>query len=131
MRKYSHNRASKIADQIQKDVVEILRKDVKDPRIEWVTISEVEVNQDHSWAKIYWTVLDDKKKDQVAHALHAATGFVRSKLSQGFKTYTIPQIKFIYDDSLVRGAKILDVINRANENNSSDATANELDDDKA
>lgn len=116
MRKYSQNRSGKIADQIQRDVVEILRLEVKDPRVKWVTINEVEVNDDHSWAKIYWTVLDDRKIGEVTKALDSASGFVRSKLAQGFKTYTIPQIKFVYDESLVRGSKILSIIKDANAN---------------
>ena len=112
MRKYSHNRSDRIADQIHKDVVEILRRKVKDPRITWVTINDVEVNHDNSVATIYWTVLMEDKRASVATALESATGFVRSELSHGFKTYTIPQIRFVYDESLVRGTRILDLLNK-------------------
>jgi ribosome-binding factor A len=112
MRKYSTNRASRIADQIQKDVVQILRFKVKDPRVEWVTINDVEVTDDQSWATIYWSILDESKKPDVTRALESARGFIRSELSQGFKTYTIPQLKFVFDDSLARGSKILDILNR-------------------
>lgn len=110
MRKYSHNRSDRIADQIQKDVVKILRLKVKDPRIEWVTINEVEVTDDYALAKIYWTVLNDDKRNEVAKALEVARGYIRSELSKGFKTYTIPQLRFIYDESLERGRKILDLL---------------------
>jgi ribosome-binding factor A len=110
MRKYSHSRSKRIADQIQKDIVEILRRKVKDPRIQWVTINDVEVTEDNTWAKIYWTVLDDNKKDEVTQALDSAKGFIRSELSKGFQTYTIPQIKFVFDDSLIRGSNILNVL---------------------
>lgn len=112
MRRYSHGRSERIADQIHKDVVQILRQKVKDPRIQWVTVNEVEVTDDNTWAKIYWTVLQDEKKEEVAKALESAKGFIRSTLSQGFKTYTIPQLKFIYDESMVRGAKMLDILNQ-------------------
>ena len=112
MRKYSNNRGGRIADQIQRDIVDILRFKVKDPRIEWVTINEVEVNHDNSVAKVYWTVLNQDKRQDVTKALAAATGFIRSELSKGFKTYTIPQLSFIYDESVERSRKILDVLDK-------------------
>ncbi len=111
MRKYSHNRSERIADQIQKDVVAILRFKVKDPRIDWITINDVEVTDDNSVAKIYWTVLNEVKRPDVEKALELAKGFIRSELSKGFKTYTIPHLKFIYDESLARGSKILSILN--------------------
>lgn len=112
MRKYSHSRSERIADQIHKDIVGILRYKVKDPRINWVTINEVEVSKDNTLAKIYWTVLQVENRLQVEKALEAAKGFIRSELSHGFKTYTIPQLKFIYDESMERGSKILGILNQ-------------------
>ena len=112
MRKYSHNRSLRIADQIQKDMVAILRLKVKDPRIEWITINDVDVSDDCSLAKIYWTVLNEVKRNDVEQVLELAKGFIRSELSKGFKTYTIPQLKFIYDESLARGSKILSILNQ-------------------
>lgn len=112
MKTYSHSRSKRIADQIQKDIVEILRTKVKDPRIQWVTINDVEVTEDNTWAKIFWTVLNDDKREEVSKALNAATGFIRSELSHGFRTYTIPQLKFVFDDSLLRGTKILEILNQ-------------------
>ncbi len=112
MRKYSNNRSGRIADQIQKDVVNILRTKVKDPRVTWVTINDVEIDKENTTASIYWSVLDETKIANVTNALESARGFIRSELSKGFKTYTIPQLKFIFDESLARGAKILSVINQ-------------------
>lgn len=117
MRKYSNNRSERIADQIQKDVVEILRRKVKDPRVLWVTINDVEVNHDNSVATIYWTILNDEKRSDAAKALESANGFIRSELSQGFKTYTIPQLKFIYDESMARGSKILGLLESVKKSN--------------
>lgn len=112
MRKYSNNRSGRIADQIQKDVVNILRTKVKDPRVTWVTINDVEVDKENTTATIYWSILDESKIPDVTKALESAKGFIRSELSKGFKTYTIPHLKFIFDESLARGAKILSVINQ-------------------
>lgn len=117
MRKYSQNRSGRIADQIHKDIVDILRFKVKDPRVSWVTINEVEVTKDNTWATIYWTILMEDKRDDATKALEVARGFIRSELSKGFKTYTIPQLKFIFDESQVRGAKILGLIDSVKKDN--------------
>ena len=77
--------------------------------------TEVEVTEDNTWAKIYWTVLNEEKRNDVSKALDSAKGFIRSELSHGFKTYTIPQLKFIYDESMQRGSKILSVLNKVKE----------------
>ena len=114
MRRYSHQRSKLIADQIQKDIVDTLMHKVRDPRIKWVTINDVEVDEDQSSAKIYWTVLDDTKRQEVIQALASATGFIRTELARKFHTYTIPHLKFVFDDSILRGTKILDIINKAN-----------------
>lgn len=112
MRKYSHKRSDRIADQIHKDVVNILRNEIKDPRINWVTVNEVVVNDDNTWATIYWTVLNKEDKDLVIKGLDKARGFIRSLLSKGFQTYTIPQIKFVYDESLDRASRIEELISQ-------------------
>ena len=115
MRKYSNSRDKRIGEQIQKDLMDILRLRVKDPRVKWVTITDVEVKPDFSWAKIFYTLMDDNLKENAAKALDSARGFIRSELSKGFKTYSIPQLKFVYDESLERGSKILSIINQVSQ----------------
>lgn len=110
--KKSSNRATKMADQIQKDIMAILRHKVKDPRINWVTVNDVEVTSDYSTAKIYYSTLKDEEKEIIAKALESAKGFIRSELSKGLSTYTVPQLKFIFDESLHRGSHILSLINK-------------------
>ena len=112
MRKYSNSRDKRIGEQIQKDLMDILRVRVKDPRAKWITITDVEVNPDFSWAKIFYTTMDDNLREDAGKALDSARGFIRSELSKGFKTYSIPQLKFVYDESLERGSKILSIINQ-------------------
>ena len=93
----------------------ILRQKIKDPRIEWITINDVEVSKDNTLARIFWTVLLDENRPQVEKALEAAKGFIRSELAHGFKTYTIPQLKFVYDESMVRGSRMLSILNQVKE----------------
>ena len=96
--KKSANRATRMADQIQKDIMSILRAKVKDPRIIWVTVNDVEVTNDYSLAKIYYSVLQTEQRDGIAKALESAKGFIRSELSKGLTTYTVPQLKLIFDE---------------------------------
>lgn len=112
MRKYSYSRSNRISDQLQKDISEILQLKIKDPRLKWVTIIEVEINKDNTVATIYWTVLEDANKEQANIALQKALGFIRSEVSLGFQTYTIPQLKFVYDESQARGNKMLQLLNK-------------------
>lgn len=113
--KKSNTRAIRMADQIHKDIMSILRLKVKDPRVEWVTVNEVEVTNDYSLAKIFYSTLDKDKVNQVSKALESAKGFIRSELSKGLTTYTVPEIKFIFDTSLERGGHILSLISKVSE----------------
>jgi ribosome-binding factor A len=79
-----------------------------------VTVNDVEVSNDYSLAKIYYSVLDKNQQQAVAKALESAKGFIRSELSKGLTTYTVPQIKFVFDESLERGSHILSLINQVN-----------------
>jgi len=103
-------RQQRIAEQIREDIMDILRHEVKDPRLVWVTVSEVDLGREMSWAKIYYTVLGDKDLDGVANALHSASGFIRSLLAKRFTTYSVPQLKFTHDTSLTSGTKMLKIL---------------------
>jgi ribosome-binding factor A len=108
----SHTRAKLFADQIHKDVVFILRNKVRDPRLKFITINDVEVTNDYSWATIYWNVLDESKRHDITKALVSCNGFIRSLIAEKFHTYTIPQLKFVFDESLTRGDKILTILSQ-------------------
>lgn len=101
-----------MSDQIHKDLMAIFRHKMKDPRVSWVTINDVEVTSDYSLAKIFWTVLDSSKKEEIAIIIEDARGFIRSELAKGLNTYTVPHLKFVYDESLERGAKLLSLMNK-------------------
>ncbi|TXI91160.1 MAG: 30S ribosome-binding factor RbfA [Neisseriales bacterium] len=110
--KKNNPRSGRMADQIHKDIMQILRSRVKDPRVAWVTVNDVEVSNDYSLATIYYTVMDSNDADNVAKALEKGKGFIRSELSKGLTTYTVPQLKFVYDKSLERGSRILSLISQ-------------------
>lgn len=128
--KKSANRATRMADQIQKDIMSILRAKVKDPRISWVTVNDVEVANDYSLAKIYYSVLQTEQRDGIAKALESAKGFIRSELSKGLTTYTVPQLKFIFDESLERGSHILSLISKVADEYSEESEAEDKEDEE-
>jgi ribosome-binding factor A len=107
-------RASRIADQIQRDLSDLIKLEVKDPRVSLVTISAVEVTRDLSHAKVYVTSLaPEHSPEQTTAALQHAAGFLRSQLARGLKLRTVPQLQFVYDVSVERGIHVSDLIDRA------------------
>ena len=108
------SRAARIADQIQRDLSELIRKELKDPRVGLVTITGVEVTRDLSHAKVYITTLAGAESgERSIRALQHAAGFLRTQLSQTLKVRSIPQLHFAYDASVERGARLSQLIDQA------------------
>ncbi len=100
-------RALRVAEQIRREIAELLRSEVKDPRVGMVTISDVEVSRDLKHAKIYFTALGDQDLiDSSQAGLDSAVGFLRHELGKRLKVRTIPDLRFIYDYSLLQGERI-------------------------
>jgi ribosome-binding factor A len=108
------SRASRIADQIQRDLSGLIRQEVKDPRVGLVTITAVEVNRDLSHAKVYVSSLAEVAAiEQSVEALQHAAGFLRSQLSRTLKIRSVPQLQFLYDASVERGVRLSHLIDEA------------------
>lgn len=111
------SRTSRIGDQLQKELASIIQFEVKDPRLGLVTINEVRVAKDLGYADIFYTVLgiDDQPEKQIdtQKALERATGFIRRRLSQEIKLRIMPQLRFRYDESVVEGARMSALIDKA------------------
>lgn len=94
-------RTERIASIILRNTTEILRNDVKDPNIGFVTVTDVTVTNDLSYAKIYVTFLDQRGSiEKKMAALNKVKGLVRSKLAKALSTRKCPEVIFVYDDSL-------------------------------
>lgn len=100
----------RIASEIQKQISYILMMEVKDDDIKFVTVTAVNVSSDLSYAKIYVTVLDNNKKDSTMEALKNASGFIRKKLAERVDIRHIPELSFVYDESIEYGKNIEDKI---------------------
>lgn len=112
--KRTSNRPQKIGDQIQRELVDLIHSQLKDPRIGIVTITQVEVSSDLNHAKVFFTAMTDKEHaDRTYQALQHAAGFLRSGLAHRLKSYSVPTLHFVYDDSIEAGIRITTLIDRA------------------
>lgn len=105
-------RTDRIAEQIQRELAQLVRLEVKDPRVQMVTITGVEVTKDYSHAKVFYTTLKGAN-DGLQQGLERAAGFLRSKLAASMKLRIMPQLHFVYDGSIERGAHLSQLIDKA------------------
>jgi ribosome-binding factor A len=107
-------RSRRIAEQIQRELAGIIRLELKDPRVGMVTLTDVEVSQDHAHAKIFFTLMGDAQKiEETAEGLLNAAGYLRSELAHRLKLRTVPQLHFVYDNSVERGMHLTQLIDQA------------------
>jgi len=113
------NRSFRVADQIQRDVSELIRE-LKDPRIGMVTISGVDVTPDYAHAKVYFSVLVGDAAECEA-ALNEAAGFLRNGLFKRLAIHTVPTLHFHFDRTTERAADLSALINQANATRAKDS----------
>ena len=114
----SNIKIERINHAIQEQISIILMKEVKNENIKFVTITGVETTTDLSFAKVYYTVLDNSKKEQTQEELEKSSSFIRTKLAERIDIRHTPELKFIYDTSIEYGEhieKIIDEINSQKE----------------
>ncbi len=106
------SRTDRVGQQMQREIAELVRLQINDPRVKLVTITGVEVARDYSHAKIFFTRLDGKH-DEALKGLEHASGFLRSQLSRSLKLRIMPQLHFVYDASVENGSYLSNLIDRA------------------
>jgi ribosome-binding factor A len=117
-RKSIPNRSYRIADQIQRDLAELIRE-LKDPRIGLLTINAVEVSPDYAHAKVYFSLLVGDPAE-CETALNEAAGFLRNGLFKRLQIHTVPTLHFHFDRTTERAAELNELIRRANETRAKD-----------
>jgi ribosome-binding factor A len=95
------------------EISKIIHEEIKDRDIGFVTITEARITNDLSFAKVYITSLDNNR-EKVLNALNKASGFIRTLLCDRVKIRKMPEIHFVYDESIEYGKKIEDIIERIN-----------------
>jgi ribosome-binding factor A len=107
-------RAQRVADQIQRELADLLVNEVKDPRVGRVTITGVDVTADLAHATVRFSHLAGKEHAaETVAALQRAAGFLRSALSHRLDLYSVPQLHFAYDDSIESGMRLSQLIDDA------------------
>lgn len=107
------SRADRVAQELQKEVAVILQREVKDPRIGMVTVSDVEISRDLAYAKVFVTFLFDNDQEAVKRGLEGlekASPYIRSLLGKAMRLRIVPELQFVYDYSLVEGMRMSNLV---------------------
>ncbi len=105
----------RIASNFIKEISYILANEIKDSDIRFVTVTDCKVTNDLSFAKVYVTVLNQDKIDETIKALNNAAGFIRKELADRVEVRHIPELTFVYDESIDYGKKIENIIEQIHE----------------
>jgi len=115
-------RQHRVADFIQRELSELIRTQLKDPRISpMLTIASVEVSKDLGVARVYYTLIDAAEAADTQEGLERAAGFLRSQIAKSLNSRSVPQLKFKFDDSAAKGAELSALIDNAVKSNTTAA----------
>ena len=106
------NRGFRVADQIQRDLSELIARELKDPRVGMVTVNAVEVTPDYAHAKVFFSLLTGDP-EETTEGLNAAAGFLRNGLFKRLHIHTVPTLHFIFDRTTERAADMNALIAKA------------------
>ena len=107
-------RSARIAEEIQRSLAELIRLEVRDPRVGLVTLTGVELSRDQSHAKVFFTILGSSDAaEEAGRGLQHAAGFLRSELAHRLTTRKVPELHFAFDESVERGVRLSRLIDEA------------------
>lgn len=119
------DRYGRIAGEIKREVSSIIATEVKDPRLGMISITDVDVSRDLSWAKVYFSMLgSEEDRARTLEGLDRAKGFIRTELGKRLRLRHIPELIFLFDPSLEQGAK-MDALLRSLQGTKEDKNSNE------
>ncbi|MDX5370895.1 MAG: 30S ribosome-binding factor RbfA [Pseudomonadaceae bacterium] len=111
-----YSRTQRIGDQMQRELAQMIPREVRDPRLGFVTITAVEVSRDLGHAKVFITLMGENDAEKVElnlEILNEAAGYLRMLLGKSMKLRSVPQLRFHFDQSISRGAHLSALIERA------------------
>ncbi|HAR6538414.1 TPA: 30S ribosome-binding factor RbfA [Staphylococcus pseudintermedius] len=110
-------RAERVGEQMKKELMDIINNKLKDPRVGFLTITDVQPTNDLSLAKVYLTVLgSDKERENTFKGLEKAKGFIKSEIGQRMRLRIVPDLQFEYNESIEYGNRIERLIQDLNHN---------------
>ena len=108
------SRRDRISEQIRRELAELIRTELKDPRVGMISITGVEVSADYAHAKVFFSSMSGREHlDSVLVGLQKAAGFLRRELGRRITIHSTPQLHFVFDESLERGADLSKLIQQA------------------
>jgi ribosome-binding factor A len=113
MKKKGFQRSDRVAEQVRRDLADLIRSELKDPRVGMISLTAVELTPDYAHAKVFFTTLDAEHLDEIQRGLKRAAGFLRRELGRRIHIHTLPELHFVYDNSLERGASMSLLIDKA------------------
>lgn len=97
------DRLSRVGEQIRRELSDILRRELRDPRVGRVTLTDVEVSTDYAHAVVFFSCLESSQVSEATAGLQRAAGFLRSQLARRITLHATPVLRFVYDESIERG----------------------------
>ena len=110
---FDYSRTDRIAEQIKRELAELIRTKVKDPRVGMISIMDVKVTKDLKLAKVYFDTLQEEMAQESETGLNRAAGFLRRELARTLSLRTTPELKFFYDDTEVKADALSILIDKA------------------
>jgi ribosome-binding factor A len=115
------SRSERVVQQIRRELAELIRLELKDPRISMVTLTDVEITADYAHAKVFFTTLaGEEQRHSIETGLKRSAGFLRRELGRRVRLHHTPELHFIYDASVERGTHLSQLIDRAVESDKRD-----------
>lgn len=108
-----YSRSQRVVEQIRRELAELIRMEVKDPRVGFITLTDVEITPDYAHAKVFFTSMTGHESvPEILNGLQRASGFLRRELGRRIRIHTIPELHFHYDRSVEEGSRLSQLIDR-------------------
>ena len=114
MNKAGFQRSDRVAEQVRRDLADLIRSELKDPRVGMISLTAVELTPDYAHAKIFFSTLDDDHLEEIERGLKRAAGFLRRELGRRIHIHTLPELHFVFDRSIEHGISLSRLIDQAN-----------------
>ncbi len=116
-------RSERMAEQLRRELAEIVRDEIKDPRLGFMSFTEVRMSRDLSHAVIYCSVFDAEQEQESIEVLNRAVGFIRKEIARRIRARIVPTLKFVVDDGVTRGIVMDKLISKAVKSDSSNSNS--------
>ena len=108
------SRADRVAEQVRRDLAALIQNELKDPRVGMISLTDVELTPDYAHAKVFFTTFNSEHLDEIERGLKRSAGFLRRELGKRIHIHTLPELHFVYDNSIERGTSMSLLIDQAN-----------------